>query len=113
MIQLKPPVIIAILAVGALAAFIGMLDWVGYVSWGISPYASYIGIAMIVIGAVLAHLDLRRHRADFDEYESVKDLRESLADVPDDDYRLDMTGGKEAEYDTEYCDFTAEQGVKE
>lgn len=113
MTQLKPLVVIAILAVGALVALVGMLDWVGYVSWGISPYASYIGIAMIIVGAVLAHLDLRRHQADSDECGAATDIRENPAEVPDDDYRLDLTGGKEAEYDTEYCDLTAEKGVKE
>jgi len=112
MVQLKPQVVIAILAAGALLALVGMLDWVGYLSWGISPYALYIGAAMTIIGVVLAHIDLHLHKEIFDEYESVTELRENMGGFPDDDYCIDMTGGPKAEYDSEYCNLTIEGGIK-
>ena len=112
MVRLNPLVLIAVMAIGALAAFLGMLDWVGYVSWGISPYALYIGVAMIIAGVVLSHLDIRGRRPLFDDYEAAESIREGLRGVPDDDYCYDMTGGTGFADDTEYCDLT-DAGKKE
>lgn len=77
MIQLNPSVTVAILAAGAFLTLFGMLDWVGYVSWGISPYVFFIGAVMIVAGAALAHLDISGHKDVFEEYDSQGSLRES------------------------------------
>ena len=109
MIKLNPLVIIAILAAGALATLVGMLDWVGYVSWGLRPYVLYAGAAMIVIGAVLAHLDLRAHKTMFEEYGARGGSSADEVKDADDDYCLDMTGGPAYVYDTEYCDLTVKE----
>ena len=102
----RTPVIIVVLAVGAVVAFIGMNDYVGYISWGISPSALYIGIALIIAGAVMAHLDLYRHRELFEHYESAVELRETMGAVPDDDYCIDVSGQTYEIPETEYLDLT-------